>query len=80
MRIISAHTDMRKDCVGTAFWNTMANQRKAGMRIEDLAKIVEQAAPQLLWKNSGGSDGSKKSKYVVESDRRSISKKKQDSI
>ena len=80
MRIISAHTDMRKDCVGTAFWNAMAKQRKSGTTIEILAKKIEQSAPKLLWKNSGGGEKSSKSssKYVVEQSSPSRKKTKLD--
>ena len=48
----------------------MAKQRKSGTTIEILAKKIEQSAPKLLWKNSGGgeksSKSSSKSKYALE--------------
>ena len=58
MRIISAHTDMRQDCVGTKFWNAMAQQRQPGMSLDNVATKIENAAPHLLWVGgSGGSGG-----------------------
>jgi hypothetical protein len=74
MRIISAHTDMRKDCVGTGFWNSMAQQRRPSMSIDEIAKKIESLAPCLLWANgmrsaskSGGVSSKKtQSKYAVD--------------
>jgi hypothetical protein len=66
MRIISAQTDMRKDCVGSGFWNQMSQQRKPSMTIEDVARMIEKSAPQILWKNgenkTGAGESSSKTK------------------
>ena len=60
MRIISAQTDMRKDCGGTGFWNTMSQQRKRNMTIDQVAAKLESMAPNLLWRHGrrgGGAGG-----------------------
>ena len=85
MRIISAHTDMRKDCVGTGFWNQMEQQRKRNMSIESVARIIEKSAPNIMWKNGEGntskksataSSASSASKYAVNAEKERTSHKK----